>query len=226
VDRAVAAVDGFLPERLRQRTPAEKLQKVVELLGAESQDDVYFHLVSTWRDPSAIAGTSEAKHEVLQNGALPLEDFTERMMCADGITYLPDDILVKLDRAAMSVHLESRTPMLDPDLAEFAWRLPMDMKIRGGVGKWALREVLAKYVPRERFERPKAGFAIPVGSWLRGPLRDWAESYLAEDRLRREGYLEPAAIRETWAAHLAGTTDAAFRLWVILMFQAWLEAWG
>ncbi|HEY4013130.1 MAG TPA: asparagine synthase (glutamine-hydrolyzing) [Polyangiaceae bacterium] len=226
VDRALQRIDGFLPERLRQRTPAEKLQKAIDLLGAKSQDDVYFHLVSTWRDPSAIARVQEAPHEVLQNGALPLRSFTERMMCADGMTYLPDDILVKLDRAAMSVHLESRAPMLDHDLADFAWRLPTDMKIRAGAGKWILREVLARYVPRALFERPKAGFGVPVGPWLRGPLRGWAEACLAQDRLRREGYLEPTAIRETWAAHLAGRTDASFRLWIILMFQAWLEEWG
>ena len=162
----------------------------------------------------------------VQSRELPLADFTARMMCADTLTYLPDDILVKVDRAAMGVSLETRVPVLDPAVAEFAWRLPHHLKFRDGKGKWILREVLARYVPRELFERPKAGFAMPVGAWLRGPLRDWAESYLSEERLRREGLLQPRAIRARWRAHLDGVEDASTQLWGVLMFEAWLETWG
>ena len=145
------------------------------------------------------------------------------MMALDGLTYLPDDILVKVDRAAMAVSLETRAPFLDRGVIEFAWSLPMHMKIRDGQGKWLLRRLLDRHVPRALVERPKMGFGIPLDAWLRGPLRDWAESLLAEDRLRREGYLNPEPVRAAWRAHLAGQASYGYRLWSVLMFQAWLE---
>jgi asparagine synthase (glutamine-hydrolysing) len=140
---------------------------------------------------------------------------------------LPDDILVKVDRATMAVSLESRVPLLDHRIVEFAWRVPMSLKLREGKTKWLLRQVLYRYVPQELIERPKSGFAIPVAAWLRGPLRDWAESLLDEKRLREEGYFKPSIVRTKWQEVLTDTQigwrHAADQVWTVLMFQAWLE---
>ena len=148
------------------------------------------------------------------------------MMYADAVRYLPDDVLVKVDRTAMAVSLETRAPLLDHAVMEFAWRLPLGLKVHGGRGKHLLRRLLDRYVPRALVDRPKMGFAVPLEHWLRGPLREWADALLAPERLAREGYFNPAVIRACWADHQAGRYDRHFLLWDVLMFQAWLEAQG
>jgi asparagine synthase (glutamine-hydrolysing) len=152
--------------------------------------------------------------------------FSEGMMVLDQETYLPDDILTKVDRASMAVSLEVRAPLLDYRLAEFAARIPLKYKLRNGQGKYLLRKVLEQYVPRTLFERPKMGFEIPIAEWLRGPLREWAEDLLSEERLRKEGYFYPGPIREKWAQHASAKRNWQFHLWDILMFQAWLDEQG
>jgi asparagine synthase (glutamine-hydrolysing) len=191
-------------------------------------DDLYLSLVSEWQDPAQVVRSENGtvqKSPTVMDDSVPtqgMDDGALRMMYRDSMTYLPDDILCKVDRAAMAVSLETRVPFLDHRVAELAWQLPLGMKIRGGQGKWALRQVLYKYVPRELIERPKAGFGIPVGQWLRGPLRPWAESLLDEKRLQEEGYFYPASIRKKWGEHVMGQRDHTSSLWAVLMFQAWL----
>jgi asparagine synthase (glutamine-hydrolysing) len=198
------------------------------LSSVKGMDALYWSLVSEWDPASLVKGIRHVSPsqwestDAVPEGLNPVE----RMMFCDTVTYLPDDILCKVDRAAMACSLETRAPFLDQRVVELAWRLPLNMKIRGNMGKWALRQVLYKYIPKELIERPKAGFAIPIGQWLRGPLRDWAESLLGETRLCQEGYFHPEPIRKAWAEHLAGRRDHTLKIWTILMFQAWLETQG
>ncbi len=224
-DRLFNNLNTFLPSKLKQSIPGNNLHKLAEVFGVPNPDAMYEGLVSHWKDPAAVVvggweppTTVSDRHKWAQ-----LSDFTERMMYLDTVTYLPDDILAKVDRASMGVSLEGRMPLLDHRIIEFAWKMPLSMKIRNGQGKWLLRQILYKYVPENLIERPKAGFGIPIESWLRGPLRDWAESLLDEGRLRREGFFNPLPIRQKWAEHLSGDRNWQHHLWDVLMFQAWLE---
>jgi asparagine synthase (glutamine-hydrolysing) len=219
------ALNDLLPARLRQPQLGNRLQKLGHVLAAGRPEAIYERLVSEWTNPDEVVRGGHEPLTVVTDPARRAErdDFTERMMYLDSVTYLPDDILVKVDRAAMAVSLETRVPFLDHRVVELAWRLPLGMKVRGAQGKWVVRQVLYRYVPRELIERPKMGFGIPIHQWLRGPLRDWAEALLDERRLRDEGFFDPAPIRARWREHLAGTADWQYSLWAVLMFQAWRE---
>ena len=219
-----APVRPALPHKLRQANIGDKLHKGAVLLGARQIDELYAKLVTHWEPDALVLGAHEPlTHLRGKPLALAGLDEVQRMMALDAITYLPDDILVKVDRAAMGVSLETRVPMLDHRVVEFAWQLPQHMKLRGNVGKWALRQVLYRHVPQALIERPKMGFGVPIDSWLRGPLRDWAEDFLDESRLRQEGFFNPAPIRQKWSEHLSGQRNWQYHLWDVLMFQAWLQ---
>jgi asparagine synthase (glutamine-hydrolysing) len=214
-----------LPESLHFSELGEKARKLAGVLHMDSPDLMYRSLVSHWHDPAAVViGASEPVTR-LTGGDCPeaLSDLNERMMWLDAVTYLPDDILVKVDRAAMGVSLETRIPLLDHRVVEYAWSLPLPMRIRGSHGKWILRQVLDRYVPRHLIERPKMGFGVPIDSWIRGPLREWAEALLDQRRLEHEGYFNVRRVRQKWAEHLAGSGNWQYLLWDVLMFQAWLE---
>ena len=218
-------VGRMMPNRIRLARMGDKLNKLAHCLPVvDSLDDLYRSLVTEWYDVGHLVSAMPNLEPRFRDEHLSdlLVDAEHRMMYWDAISYLPDDILTKVDRAAMGVSLETRVPILDHAVAAFAWRLPLHMKIRNGQGKWVLRQVLYRYVPQELIERPKVGFAIPVGQWLRGPLREWSESLLDEQRIRQDGFLDPALVRETWRQHLSGRHDWTVRLWAILMFNAWL----
>jgi len=203
----------------------DRLHKLAEVLDCDSDEAMYRNLVSHWRDPAQIVQGAHEPPTILTEPDhwAAVEGFLPWMMYMDLVSYLPDDILVKVDRASMSVSLESRAPYLDHSIVEFAWRLPLEMRVRGGQGKWILRQVLDRYVPRALLERPKMGFGVPLDAWLRGPLRVWAEALLDPARLEREGYFHAEDITRKWTEHQAGTRNWHYLLWDVLMFQAWLE---
>jgi asparagine synthase (glutamine-hydrolysing) len=214
-----------LPGKWRIPNVANKLEKLGQALGARGGLDFYRSLASHWKDPaSLVPGASEPDTLLTQPERLPmLPGLRERMMYLDQMTYLPDDILTKVDRASMAVSLEARVPLLDHRLVEFAWRVPTAYKYRNGQGKWLLRQVLYRYVPQQLMDRPKMGFGVPIEHWLRGPLREWAEELLNERRLREEGFFDPAPVRNMWQEHVSGKRRWHYYLWDVLMFQAWLE---
>lgn len=217
----------FIPRRLRVRGGGEKLHKLAKGLYAQSATDLYRSFVSQWDPPSAVLmhGSEPPFLEDRIKELPPGLNFVERMMFLDTLTYLPSDILCKVDRASMSAALEARVPFLDNDIAELAWSLPLQTKICNGVGKWPLREVLHRYVPRELFDRPKAGFGIPIGEWLRGSLRTWAEELLSEKNLEESGYFNVEVVRQHWAEHLSGRRNLQHTLWSVLIFLAWKRKW-
>jgi len=204
----------------------DKLRKLGGILSSEDTDAMYRRLVSHWEPGQLMPGTPEPD-TVLFDRSLRHEipDPVERMQFLDLVTYLPDDILTKVDRASMAVALEARVPLLDHRLVEFSWRLPPDVKMRGGTGKWLLRQVLYRHVPKPLMDRPKMGFGVPLAEWLRGPLRDWAENLLDENRLRQAGLLDAATVRRYWAEHLSGARNLEYQLWDILMLEAWRDRW-
>ena len=216
-----------LPHQIKHRNPGDKLHKLAEILNINNPQELYKGLVSHWKSPaSVVRGAIEPATVLSDYNNLGLCNFIERMMYLDTVSYLPDDILVKVDRASMGVSLESRVPMLDHRVVEFAWQIPLSMKIRNGQGKWLLRQVLYKYVPRDLIERPKMGFGVPLDAWLRGPLREWCENLLDENRLNKEGFFDAAMIRAKWTEHLSGQRNWQYYLWDILMFQTWLDEYG
>jgi len=211
----------------RGRLLSDRAERMARLLDPATELKLYRDLVAQWPNPAALVpGSTEPESAIWRTEThAALSDPTDRMQLVDMLTYLPDDILTKVDRASMAVSLEVRVPILDHRVVELAWRLPQRFKVRDGETKWLLRQLLYRYVPRQLIERPKMGFGVPVDEWLRGPLRDWAEDLLSERALAEDGLLNPAPIRALWAEHLTGGVDWQYRLWVILMFQAWRRRW-
>ncbi len=226
-DRLLGSFKGPFGRYGRSGSIGLKGHKLAGMISARDALEFYRTLVSRWPESAKIVLGAGELPTLLDDAsqAATLSSIEAFMMFMDQVTYLPDDILTKVDRASMGVSLEARVPILDHRVVEFAARLPVAWKIRNGTRKWLLREVLHRYVPRELVDRPKTGFDVPLDIWLRGPLREWAESLLSEDRLRREGYLRPEPIRALWQQHLTGLHNWRSQLWNVLMFQAWLEAW-
>jgi len=235
VRKAAAAVLDSVPgpwwsrlERLMtsSRQLGIKVSKLVEVLRLADPGDIYRRLVSVWPQPSLLVPGGSADWGVLVdadvNTAIP--KLVERMQYLDAVTYLPDDILAKVDRASMAVSLEARVPLLDHRVAAFAFSLPRALRLQGGTGKVLLRRVLARHVPPRLFDRPKTGFGIPIGQWIRGPLRDWAESLLTSQSLADAG-LAPAPVTTMWAEHLSGRANRETEMWTVLMYRAWRERW-
>ncbi|WP_191488713.1 asparagine synthase (glutamine-hydrolyzing) [Pseudomonas sp. FEN] len=219
-DSIANGLNPIIPSSLRVRLPGEKLHKLAGIMRYDSASQMYDRVVSQWPNATDVV---IGAHTMSSQASVGNSDFASWMMRQDTLTYLPDDILAKVDRAAMAVSLETRVPFLDHRIVEFASTLPMSLKIRNGSTKWILRQLLYRYVPRELIERPKMGFGIPLHDWLRGPLRDWAESLLDPQRLASEGYFTPGPIRAVWERHLRGQGNYQQQLWPVLMFQAWLD---
>jgi asparagine synthase (glutamine-hydrolysing) len=218
-------IGGLLPRRHRRSQPGAQLHRLAKAFHRNDPDLMYRQALSHWHEPdSLVLGAHEAKGILWDPGVRrSVPDFLDRMQFLDTVTYLPDDILTKVDRASMSVALEVRVPLLDHRIVEKAWSLPQRMKLRDGQTKWALRQALYRRVPRALIDRPKMGFGVPIGDWIRGPLRDWAAALLDRKRLESQGLFAPGPIRACWEAHLAGSNHA-YPLWDVLMAQAWIDA--
>jgi asparagine synthase (glutamine-hydrolysing) len=218
---------GVLPAGLRNVNFGDKAHKGAALLNSASLSELYLRLVSLWNDPASVVIGAREPSTYLSSGLKGLENLDDmsRMMALDMLSYLPDDILAKVDRAAMGVSLETRVPLLDHRVVEFAWRLPQSLKRREGQSKWILKQVLYRYVPKELIERPKKGFAVPIADWLRGPLREWADELLSESRLRKDGYFHAVLIRKKWDEHQSGQRNWEHHLWNVLMFNMWADKW-
>lgn len=224
-DAAFRCAGPVLPRSWRQRVPGYKLHKVAGLLLSQDMMEMYARMASHWFQPERVLGQATVRSplHMVEDQWLALPEFERQAMYLDTITYLPNDILVKVDRATMAFGLEGRIPYLDHRVVEFAWRLPLPMKVRPHRGKWLLRKLLHRYVPSSLVERPKMGFGIPLDAWLRGPMREWAEALLAPQCLRQQTLFDAAVIRKMWLDHLSGRGAWQYHLWDILMFQLWLH---
>jgi asparagine synthase (glutamine-hydrolysing) len=223
IDFAYRLVKPLFPAGKRWSGVGDKVHKFAPYLQQEGPELLYLQALSHWASPSEIVTGSQEPDTVrgfIRRSAW-LPNIEEVMMLTDLVNYLPDDILTKVDRASMSVSLEARVPMLDHRVVEFAWSLPLSVKVRNGVGKWILRQLLHKYVPTELLDRPKMGFGVPIGTWLRGPLRQWAEDLLSAQSLRSHNFLDVEIIRLRWQEHLSGVRNWAYLLWDVLIFQEW-----
>ncbi|MDC5850447.1 asparagine synthase (glutamine-hydrolyzing) [Vibrio europaeus] len=221
-------LERLVPSGWRYSTPGDKLHKLADMLAVRCPEDIYSALVSHWKptELNVVRGVDCFTTDLtIQTDSIPVSAVTleERMMFLDSITYLPDDILAKVDRAAMGVSLETRVPFLDHRVVEFAWTLPLSMKIRQGEGKWLVRQVLGKHVPIEMVERPKTGFSVPIDSWLRGPLKGWASELLDPTSMNQQGFFESSMIERKWREHLSGERNNAHQLWSVLMYQSWFQ---
>ena len=223
--KAWNAVSVILPKRLTLSNMGDKFHKAASVLAAQNIEQLYLGLVSHWHNPESVVLRSKEPLTALTDPARKanFDDPILQMMAQDTLSYLTDDILVKVDRAAMAVSLETRVPFLDHQVFAQAWRTPLSLKLKDGQSKWCLRQILYKYVPTDLIERPKMGFAVPLDAWLRGPLREWADSLLAKDRLADEGFFDPEKISTMWAEHSSGKRNWQYQLWDVLMFQAWYE---
>lgn len=225
-DRCARSLNVLFPSIYKQRNFGNKVHRVAAIMDSSCPLDFHHGLVSHWKETRHLVNNyEEPSTQFSTPETLPkLNSLNEVMMWLDSITYLPDDVLTKVDRASMSVSLEMRNPLLDYRIIEFSWRLPLSFKIRDNQGKWILRQLLQRYVPKHLFERPKTGFGVPIDSWLRGPIKEWAEALLDEKRLKEEGFFNPDLVRKIWAEHQSGKRNWKSQLWNVLMFQAWHES--
>lgn len=225
-DALIKSINAISPNRMAMAQPGQKIHKAAAALPSKNLQNLHSVLTSKWTNPHHILNETH-----ISDNELFLENFSEntafppaiQQTLWDSQTYMVDDILSKVDRASMNVGLEARVPLLDHEMVEFAWRVPLSMKIKGDTNKWVLRKALEKHVPREMFERPKMGFAVPIDNWLRGELKDWAVNYIDPERVDREGYLNSDEIQRVWKSHQNGKLEAGSSLWTVLIFQQWLE---